>query len=225
MKYRIFIVEDDRVLAQELEKALSKWGFEVILAIDFEKILEEVVRTNPQVVLMDINIPYFDGFYWCSKIREVSHVPILFTSSRDSDMDIIMAMNTGGDEYLPKPFNLNVLVAKIQAIIRRTYEYAKGETQLLECHGLMLNLEDASMRYQGNPVELTKNEFKILKLLIQNQGKLVSRENIMKKLWDDEVYVNENTLNVNVNRVRSKLEDIGLKDFITTKKGMGYMVL
>lgn len=224
-KYKLFIVEDDRDLAEEMQKALSKWGFEVSIGQDFENILKDFLDVSPHVVLMDINIPSFDGFYWCKKIRDVSSVPIVFVSSRDSNMDIIMAMNSGGDDYIQKPFDISVLVAKLQAMMRRTYEYGGSELNALECHGLILNLDDTTVHYEGQTIELTKNEFKILKLLIQNRGKVVSRQMLMKKLWDDDVYVNENTSTVNVNRLRAKLEDMGLKAFINTKKGMGYILL
>lgn len=222
--YRIFLVEDDEMLREEIMNLLIKWGFEIKGAEEFHDILDECIKFHPHVVLMDVNIPSFDGFYWCKKIREISSVPIIYISSRDSSMDIIMGMNNGGDDYIQKPFDNTVLVAKIQAIIRRTYEYAH-KSQFVECNGVILNLDDTSITYKDKSYELTKNEFKILKLLIENRGKVVSRQALMRSLWDDEVYVNENTLTVNVNRVRAKLEELGLKDFITTKKGMGYIIL
>lgn len=222
--YRIFLVEDDEMLREEIMNLLIKWGFEIKGAEEFHDILDECIKFHPHVVLMDVNIPSFDGFYWCKKIREISSVPIIYISSRDSSMDIIMGMNNGGDDYIQKPFDNTVLVAKIQAIIRRTYEYAH-KSQFVECNGVILNLDDTSITYKDKSYELTKNEFKILKLLIENRGKVVSRQALMRSLWDDEVYVNENTLTVNVNRVRTKLEELGLKDFITTKKGMGYIIL
>lgn len=222
--YRIFLVEDDEMLREEIINLLIKWGFEIKGAEEFHNILDECIKFHPHVVLMDVNIPSFDGFYWCKKIREISSVPIIYISSRDSSMDIIMGMNNGGDDYIQKPFDNTVLVAKIQAIIRRTYEYAH-KSQFVECNGVILNLDDTSITYKDKSYELTKNEFKILKLLIENRGKVVSRQALMRSLWDDEVYVNENTLTVNVNRVRTKLEELGLKDFITTKKGMGYIIL
>lgn len=224
-RYKLFIVEDDFVLAEEMKKALDKWGFEARVVEDFNNILKNFLEQAPHAVLMDINIPSFDGFYWCKKIREVSSVPIIFVSSRESNMDVIMAINNGGDDYIQKPFDISVLVAKLQAIMRRTYEYGRGEESVLQCQGLLLNLNDATMQANDQIIELTKNEFKILKLLIQNRGKVVSRQLLMKKLWDDDVYVNENTLTVNVNRLRTKLGELGFIDFISTKKGMGYMVL
>lgn len=224
-KYRIFVVEDDNMLEEEIIELLEKWGFKAFGTESFDDISEQFLIKNPDVVLMDINIPSFDGFYWCKEIRKLSKVPIIYISSRNNNMDIIMGINNGGDDYIEKPFNNQVLIAKLQAIVRRTYEYKSQDTKVTICKGLVLNLEDMSISYKDNRMELTKNEFKILKILIENQGKIVSRQALMKNLWDEEVYVNENTLTVNVNRVRAKLEELGVKDFITTKKGMGYSIL
>lgn len=224
-KYRIFVVEDDKMLEEEIIALLEKWGFKAFGTESFDDISEQFLNKNPDVVLMDINIPSFDGFYWCKEIRKLSKVPIIYISSRNNNMDIIMGINNGGDDYIEKPFNNQVLIAKLQAIVRRTYEYKTQDTKVTICKGLVLNLEDMSISYKYNRIELTKNEFKILKILIENQGKIVSRQALMKNLWDEEVYVNENTLTVNVNRVRAKLEELGIKDFITTKKGMGYSIL
>lgn len=224
-KYRIFVVEDDNMLEEEIIELLEKWGFKAFGTESFDDISEQFLIKNPDVVLMDINIPSFDGFYWCKEIRKLSKVPIIYISSRNNNMDIIMGINNGGDDYIEKPFNNQVLIAKLQAIVRRTYEYKTQDTKVTICKGLVLNLEDMSISYKDNRIELTKNEFKILKILIENQGKIVSRQALMKNLWDEEVYVNENTLTVNVNRVRAKLEELGIKDFITTKKGMGYSIL
>ncbi len=224
-KYRIFVVEDDKMLEEEIIALLEKWGFKAFGTESFDDISEQFLSKKPDVVLMDINIPSFDGFYWCKEIRKLSKVPIIYISSRNNNMDIIMGINNGGDDYIEKPFNNQVLIAKLQAIVRRTYEYKTQDTKVTICKGLVLNLEDMSISYKDNRIELTKNEFKILKILIENQGKIVSRQALMKNLWDEEVYVNENTLTVNVNRVRAKLEELGIKDFITTKKGMGYSIL
>lgn len=224
-KYRIFVVEDDKMLEEEIIALLEKWGFKAFGTESFDDISEQFLSKTPDVVLMDINIPSFDGFYWCKEIRKLSKVPIIYISSRNNNMDIIMGINNGGDDYIEKPFNNQVLIAKLQAIVRRTYEYKTQDTKVTICKGLVLNLEDMSISYKDNRMELTKNEFKILKILIENQGKIVSRQALMKNLWDEEVYVNENTLTVNVNRVRAKLEELGIKDFITTKKGMGYSIL
>ncbi|MHB8063631.1 MAG: winged helix-turn-helix domain-containing protein [Ruminiclostridium sp.] len=223
--YRIFLVEDDVMLSEEISKLLTKWGYDVRIAEMFDNILDEFVKAQPHIVLMDINIPSFDGFHWCKKIRAISGVPIIFISSRDSSMDIIMGMNNGGDDYIQKPFENAVLIAKLQAILRRTYEYSLKDSHVIECKGVTLNLDDTLAAYDNKKVDLTKNELKIMKLLIEHQGKIVSREALMRSLWDDEIYVNENTLTVNVNRLRLKLDELGLSEFITTKKGMGYMIL
>ncbi|MDD3653921.1 MAG: winged helix-turn-helix domain-containing protein [Desulfotomaculaceae bacterium] len=223
--YRIFLVEDDVMLAEEISRLLMKWGYDVRIAAMFDHILDEFLAVKPHVVLMDVNIPSFDGFHWCKKIREISAVPIIYISSRDSSMDVIMGMNNGGDDYLAKPFDNAVLVARLQAVIRRTYEYNFQESHVLRYRGLTVHLEEAAASYQDKKCELTKNELKILKLLLENQGKIVTRQALMRSLWDDEIYVNENTLTVNVNRVRLKLEELGLTSFITTKKGMGYVIL
>jgi DNA-binding response OmpR family regulator len=223
--YRIFLVEDDKMLSEEIMKLLMQWGFQISVAEAFDNLLDEFIKVQPHIVLMDINIPSFDGFYWCKKIRGISGVPIIYVSSRDSNMDIIMGMNSGGDDYIQKPFDNGILVAKLQAMIRRTYEYGGLDLHVMVCQGLSLNLNDTFVTYENQSIELTKNEFKIIKLLIENEGKVVTRQALMKSLWNDEVYVNENTLTVNVNRLRMKLEDLGLKDFITTKKGMGYIII
>ncbi len=223
--YRIFLIEDDAMLAEEISKLLMKWGYIVTIVEMFDSILDEFVNLQPHVVLIDVNIPSFDGFHWCKKIREISEIPIIFISSRDSSMDIIMGMNNGGDDYITKPFENGVLVAKLQAIIRRNYEFSVMKSNVLIYRGVTLNLDDTIVTYENKNVELTKNELKILKLLIENQGKVVTRQALMRSLWDDEIYVNENTLTVNVNRLRLKLDELGVKEFITTKKGMGYMIL
>ena len=224
-RYRILIIEDDRLMAEEIKGLLEGWNYEVSLVEDFTKITQEAYEVQPQIILLDINLPSFDGFYWCRKLREITKVPIIFLSSRDSSMDIVMAMNNGGDDYIQKPFDSNVLVAKLQAIVRRTYEIEISQKTVLSYNGMQLNIEQMTVSYSGQSLELTKNEFKILKLLLEAKGQVVSRNEMMKGLWDEEVYVNENTLTVNVNRLRSRLEEMGLKDVIMTKKGIGYMML
>jgi DNA-binding response OmpR family regulator len=222
--YRILIVEDDRTLCNNIKECISKWGYEGIAVEKFDEVLQEFAKHNPHLVIMDINLPYFDGFYWCKRIRDISEVPIIFLSSRDTNMDIVMAVNMGGDDYVIKPFSMDILLAKIQALIRRTYSYGQGDFQLLECEGVILNLNDGTITYKGEKLELTKNEFKILQLLMRNKGKVVPRDKLMRVLWESEYFISENTLTVNVNRLRKKLEDIGLKDFIVTKKSQGYMI-
>ncbi|SDW91880.1 response regulator transcription factor [Tepidimicrobium xylanilyticum] len=222
--YKILIVEDDKTLCNNIKEGISKWSFNGVAVEDFEDILQEFAKHNPHLVIMDINLPYYDGFYWCRKIREISKVPIIFLSSRDSNMDIVMAVNMGGDDYVTKPFSMDILLAKMQALIRRTYSYGQGDGQIIECEGAILNINDGTLTYNGENIELTKNEFKILQLLMRNKGKIVSRDKIMRVLWESEYFISENTLTVNVNRLRNKLENIGLKDFIVTKKSQGYMI-
>ena len=222
--YKVLIVEDDKALCNSIKEGISKWNFEGIAVQDFEDVLKEFAKHNPHLVIMDINLPYFDGFYWCKKIRDISKVPIIFLSSRDSNMDIVMAVNMGGDDYVTKPFSMDILLAKMQALIRRAYSYGQVDEQIIECEGAILNINDGTLTYNGKTIELTKNEFKILQLLMRNRGKIVSRDKIMRVLWENEYFISENTLTVNVNRLRSKLEDIGLKNLIVTKKSQGYMI-
>ncbi len=220
---RIFIVEDDRVIADSIKKELSTWQIDAECVIDFEKIPEEVKHYNPDMVLLDIGLPYFNGFYWCTEIRKFSNVPIVFLSSADDSMNIVMAMNMGGDDFISKPFDMKVLIAKIQAILRRTGGM-EFNNQTLHCRDIELSLDDCTMSRDGITVDLTKNEFLILKTLFENKGKLVTREDIMEKLWGAEEFVDDNTLTVNVTRIRKKLIELGQDDMIVTKRGMGYFV-
>lgn len=222
--YKILIVEDDKALCNNIGEGIIRWGFDVISIENFENVLEEFAKHNPHLVIMDINLPCFDGFYWCRKIRDISKVPIIFLSSRDSNMDIVMAVNMGGDDYVTKPFSMDILLVKIQALLRRAYSYGQEEGQIIECNGAILNLNDGILTYNDKSIELTRNEFKILQLLMRNQGKIVARDRIMRVLWESEYFISENTLTVNVNRLRKRLEDIELKDFIVTKKSQGYMI-
>lgn len=223
-EYHILVIEDDRPMAEEIARLLSGWRYQVSLVQDFTQIVEEAATLNPQIILLDINLPYFDGFYWCKKLREVTKVPIIFLSSRESSMDVVMAMNNGGDDYIQKPFDSNVLIAKLQAMLRRTYEIDTKESKILLYKGMKLHIEEMTLSYKEQMIELTKNEFRILKLLLEHKGEIVSRNEMMKCLWDDEIYVNENTLTVNVNRLRSRLEEMGLHDVIATKKRIGYSI-
>ncbi|NFP92809.1 response regulator transcription factor [Clostridium sporogenes] len=223
--YKLLIIEDDKNMCEVLNHLLNKWEFEANVCEDFEKIIECFLKYKPDVVLMDINLPVCDGFYWCKKIRQISKTPIIFVSSRDSNMEIVMAINNGGDDFIQKPFNSEVLIAKLQAIIRRTYEYKNEEVKVLKCDDLLLNLDNATLLYNEKSLELTKNEMLLLKTLIENKGKGVSRSKLMKKLWDDDIYVNENTLTVNINRLRNRLEKFEIRDLIVTKKGIGYIIL
>lgn len=221
---KVLLVEDEPTIRETVADELGKWGFEVWPSTNFEHILNDFLAQSPQLVLLDINLPYFDGFYWCRKIREVSKVPIIFLSSRDNPMDMVMAMNMGGDDFVQKPFYTDVLVAKIQALMRRTYSYTQTETNVVEYEGVVLNLQSGEVTYHNQILELTKNEFKILQVLMQNVGSIVSRDNIMRKLWENESFVDDNTLTVNVARVRKKLAELGKEEFIHTKKGQGYII-
>lgn len=221
--YRILIVEDDSIIAAEIGKCLSKWGYEVEAVTDFNDVLGVFGRFAPQLVLMDIGLPFYNGYYWCGEIRKISQVPIIFVSSASDNMNVVMAVNMGGDDFIMKPFDLEVLAAKVQAVLRRTYSFT-ASTSFMEHKGVILNVSDMSLMYQGEKIELTKNEFRILQILFEQTGRIVSRENIMKKLWDDECFVDDNTLTVNMNRLRKKLENEGISDLIVTKKGVGYQL-
>ena len=221
--YRIFLVEDDETIARLIKKHLEKWEYEVSTVQDFGNVLGEFAVCDPQLVLLDIRLPFYNGHYWCTQIRQVSKVPIIFLSSVSDNMNIVMAMNMGADDFIPKPFDLEVLTAKVQALLRRSYDFA-GSSSMLEYKGMLLNLSDATILYQEQKVELTKNELKILQTLIENKTQVVTRETLMTRLWESDMYVDENTLSVNVNRLRKKLTSIGLEDSILTKKGIGYQI-
>ena len=219
--HKILLVEDDEVIRQQVKKILEQWEYEVVLVEDFMEVLSLFVKEEPHLVLMDIGLPLFNGYHWCQEIRKVSKVPIMFLSSRDQAMDIVMAINMGGDDFVTKPFDQNVLLAKIQGLLRRSYEFGKDQS-LLEYMGVILNLKAMDLVYQGEVVSLTKNEFQMLQVLFERSGNIVSREDLMKELWNSDFFIDDNTLSVNVARLRKKLEAVGLKDFIETKKGVGY---
>ena len=221
--YKILIIEDDEIIAKSIEKEISNWGFTAKRITDFQNIIPQFIEFDPQLVLLDITLPFFNGYHWCTEIRKLSKVPIVFISSASDNMNIVMAMNMGRDDFIAKPFDLHVLIAKIQTILRRTYDFS-NQSNLLEHNGAILNINDNSISYKDEKVELTKNEYKILQTLLENKGKTVSRDNLMIKLWETDNYVEENTLNVNITRLRRKLESIGLENFIKTKKGLGYIV-
>lgn len=221
--YRIFLVEDDETIARLIKKHLEKWEYEVSTVQDFGNVLGEFAACDPQLVLLDIRLPFYNGYHWCTQIRQASKVPIIFLSSVSDNMNIVMAMNMGADDFIPKPFDLEVLTAKVQALLRRSYDFA-GSSSMLEHKGMLLNLSDATLLYQEKKVELTKNELKILQTLIENKTQVVTRETLMTRLWESDMYVDENTLSVNVNRLRKKLTSIGLEDSILTKKGIGYQI-
>jgi two-component system response regulator protein BraR/BceR len=222
-QYKILIVEDDATIGEKIKSHLEKWAYKVTLASDFQDILGEVTTVSPDLILMDITLPYYNGFYWCAEIRKLFKIPIVFISSADDNMNIVMAMDMGGDDFIAKPFDLAVLTAKIGAIIRRSYSYA-GQVNVIEHNGAMLNLLDAAMSYQGRKTDFSKNEFQILALLMENAGSIVSRDTIMMQLWDSENFIDDNTLTVNITRIRKKLKEIGLEDFVKTKKGIGYII-
>lgn len=221
--YKLLIVEDDMMIAKILESHLEKWGYKVKCITNFEKVYREFLDFSPQLVLMDISLPFFNGFHWCSEIRKVSKVPMIFISSASDNMNIVMAINMGADDFIEKPFDLNVITAKIQALLRRTYAF-QGSVNVIEHKGVVLNLNDASVSYEEKKLELTKNDYKILQILLEKVGKIVSREEMMVRLWENEEFIDDNTLTVNVTRLRKKLETIGIKEFIVTKKGIGYII-
>ena len=223
VKYRLLLVEDDAVIAGEMKLHLEKWGYEVRCVVDFGNVLGEFAAYAPQLVLMDIGLPFYNGYYWCAQIRQVSQVPVIFVSSAGDNMNIVMAVNMGGDDFVVKPFEPEVLSAKVQAMLRRAYAF-RGQTNVMECGGLILDLSDASLLAEGKKLELTKNEFRILQILFENAGKTVSREAIMKRLWDNDCFVDDNTLTVNMTRLRKKLEAVGAGQMIHTKKGLGYII-
>lgn len=221
--YRVFLVEDDEAIASALKGHIESWGLEVVTVSDFSRVNEAFSACAPHVVLMDISLPFYDGYYWCREIRKISQVPVIFLSSAADNMNIVMAMNMGGDDFIAKPFDARVLMAKLQAILRRAYDYT-APTPAPEANGAVLNMADASLSYQGKRIELTKNEYRVLKTLLEKRGQIVSRTELMERLWETDSFVDENTLTVNIGRLRRKLEEFGLTDFITTKKGMGYII-
>ena len=222
--YRIFIIEDDRTIANAVKNHLEKWGFEARCAENFKDIMTEFSEFSPHLVLMDIGLPFYNGFYHCTEIRKVSKVPVVFLSSASDNMNIVMAMNMGGDDFIAKPFDPSVLMAKIRAVLRRTYDLG-DRVPVIERGGAVLNLNDETVTHDGQKVQLTRNEFRILQTLMESRGKVVSRETLMTRLWEYDLYIEENTLTVNMTRLRKKLSGIGLTDFITTRVGSGYVVL
>jgi DNA-binding response OmpR family regulator len=219
--YKIMIVEDDSTIAKIVENHLCKWGMVAFSIENFEDVLKEVITTKPDLILLDISLPFYNGYHWCSKIREISKVPIIFLTSHSDKMNLVMAMNMGGDDLIAKPFDLDVVVAKVQALLRRSYAFT-GDQSVLEHKGLLLHLGEGVATYKDHKIELTKNDFKMLQILMQKGGETVSREELMKKLWDEECFVDDNTLSVNIARLRKKLEEVGLDNLIITKKGQGY---
>lgn len=221
--YKILIVEDDPVISEALKKHLTSWGYTVFSVNDFSRVIETFAACEPQLVLLDIGLPFHNGYHWCAEIRKISQVPVIFISAASDNMDIVLAINMGGDDFIAKPFDLHVLTSKVQAMLRRAYDFG-GATSLIEHRGAIFSPSALTLHYGDAVVELTKNESKILQALLENKGKVVSRDTLMTKLWQTDHYVDENTLTVNIARLRRKLEDTGLREFISTKKGIGYLI-
>ena len=221
--YKVMIVEDDEIISNSIAGYLNKWQYTTHEVSNFQNVITEFVEEKPDIVLMDINLPYFDGYYFCEEIRKISKVPIIFISSASDDMNIVMAMNIGADDFIEKPFKLVVLKAKIEALLRRVYNF-NSSNSLIVYKEVIFDINKDEIKYKDNVAALTKNESKILTILLENREKIVSREDIIAALWQSDNFIDENTLSVNVNRLRSKLKDIGIVDFIITKKGKGYMV-
>jgi DNA-binding response OmpR family regulator len=222
-EYRILIVEDEKGIAEAVQGRMVRWGLQAETVTDFRKVMDDFARVRPHLVLMDISLPYMNGYHWCTEIRKVSPVPVVFVSSASDNMNIIMAVNMGADDFIAKPFDPDVLIAKVQALLRRSYDYASA-APVLEHRGAVLNTGDNSLTWNGEKLDLSRNEYRILLTLMQEKGKIVSREKLMEALWQTDSFVDENTLTVNVGRLRRKLDAAGLKDFIVTKHGEGYLV-
>lgn len=221
--YRLLIVEDDHGIAEAIKEQAQMWELQVCYAHNFRNVMTEFANFDPHIVLLDISLPFFNGYHWCNEIRKVSKIPIIFISSASDNMNIVMAMNMGGDDFIVKPFDQSVLMAKIQAMLRRTYDFA-ASVPVLEHRGALLNTGDNTLTYGTEKIYLSKNEFRILMILMESKGKVVSREKLMEQLWESESFVDENTLSVNVNRLRKRLDAAGLNNFITTKFGVGYII-
>ncbi len=221
--YKLFIVEDDYGIADAVKLLAEGWELEVHICENLRNVTDEFSTFAPHIVLLDISLPFFNGYHWCNEIRKISKVPIIFISSASDNMSIVMAMNMGADDFIAKPFDSNVLMAKMQALLRRTYDFAPS-SQVLQHNGAFLNTGDNTLTFKDSKIELTKNEYRILLTLMENKGKVVSREQLMERLWETDSFVDENTLTVNINRLRKKLDALGLESFITTKFGVGYII-
>lgn len=221
--YRLFIIEDDSGIAEAKATQAEMWGLQATCAHGFRNIMAEFAEVDPHIVLLDISLPFFNGYYWCGEIRKVSKVPIIFISSASDNLNMVMAMNMGADDFISKPFDQSVLMAKLQAMLRRTYDFAPS-VPVLEHKGALLCVGDNTLCYKGEKIPLSKNEFRILHILMENKGRVVSRERLMEALWQTDCFVDENTLTVNVGRLRKRLESAGLCGFITTKFGVGYII-
>ena len=221
--YRLLIVEDDKGIAEAIKNQAEMWELQVHCIENFRNVMTEFAEFDPYIILLDIALPFFNGYHWCSEIRKVSKVPIIFISSASDNMNMVMAMNMGADDFIAKPFDQSVLMAKLQAMLRRTYDFATS-VPVLEHRGALLNTGDNTLTYKDEKISLSKNEFRILLILMENKGKVVSREKLMEQLWETDSFVDENTLSVNVGRLRKRLDATGLEDFITTKFGVGYLI-
>ena len=221
--YKLFIIKDDRGIAKAIEQQAQTWELETRCVSNFRDVMKDFAEFDPHIVLMDITLPFFNGYYWCSQIRLHSSVPIIFISSASDNMNIVMAMNMGADDFIAKPFDGSVLMAKVQALLRRTYDYA-ASVHVLEHRGAILNTGDNTLTFENQKISLTKNEYRILLALMESKCQVVSREKLMERLWETDSFVDENTLTVNINRLRKKLETAGLCGFITTKFGVGYII-
>lgn len=222
---KVLLIEDDASIFHEIRDSFAQWSIEIVGPSDFKRVMDDFIVWQPKLVIIDIQLPAFDGFHWCREIRQHSNVPILFLSSRDHPMDMVMAMQMGADDFVQKPFHMEVLLAKVQALLRRTYDYKEQASEITYWNGASIDYDRATIELNEVQIELTKNELFILKILIKAEGQIVSRDELMRKLWDDERFVNDNTLTVNVNRLRQRLEEVGLIDVIVTKKGLGYMAV
>lgn len=220
--FKIFIVEDEEKIVKELTLILNKYGYSTSFSFDFENIVDCIINESPDLVLLDINLPYYDGFYICRELRKSSNIPIIVVTSRDSDMDELMSINLGADDFITKPYNTQILLARIGILLKRTYN---NSNEIFKLRELTYNLSTSEATFLANKIDLTKNESKILYILFQNKGKIVSRDKLIKALWQDEEFVDDNTLTVNINRLRKKLEELGAKDYLQTKRGQGYILL
>lgn len=223
--FKLLLIEDDSTLFNEIKERLTQWSYDVYGIQDFSNVTQEFIEIKPDLVIIDIQLPKFDGFHWCRMIRSHSNLPIIFLSSRDHPTDMVMSMQLGADDYIQKPFHFDVLIAKVQAILRRVYNYNTDNLELKTWCGATVDYERNVLTHDMGSIELTKNEIFILKLLIEKKNKIVTREELINSLWDDKRFISDNTLTVNVNRLRKKLDELGLGVFIETKVGQGYMAI
>ena len=223
MNNKIFIIEDEEKIRIELSELLNRYGYEANYSNDFENIVEIALESNSHIILLDINLPYYDGYYICREIRKKSNIPIIVVTSRNSEVDELMSMNLGADDFVTKPYNTQILLARISSLLRRTYQ--NMDLEIFEFNGLKYSMSTSEMEFDNNKVELTKNESRILYTLIKNKEKIVSRNELMKSLWQNDEFVDDNTLTVNINRLRKKLEEVGAVDYLQTKRGQGYILI